>query len=146
MVKKGNTRRQKATKSASPCLSLHVEPADDKRRNVDAEEFFALGERWLKSLKAFASDTGQQVRWEIVELKKASAFVQVRPIEARSRKPLPSLVRNWERGFAKFNRLVVPREDLLQHLCKACVISSVRCQQTVRFHLATEETEVSHFL
>ena len=63
-----------------------------------------MAERWLQSLKAFASDAGQHVRWEIVELKKASAFVQVRPIEAQSLKPLPSLARDWDRGVRELQR------------------------------------------
>jgi hypothetical protein len=91
-------------KSARPSLSLHVEPTDDKRRNVDAEEFFALAERWLKSLKAFASDNRQNVRWEIVGLKKASALVQVRPVQAQSQKPLPSLMRQWDRGVRELQK------------------------------------------
>ena len=104
MANKRRTDGSKAAKSTSTCLSLHVEASDDNRRNVDAEQFFTLAERWLKSLKAFASDAGQHVKWEIVELKKASAFVQVRPVEAQSRKPLPSLVRRWDKGLRELQK------------------------------------------
>ena len=105
MPKKTNPEGKKTTPRSSPSLSLHVEPVDTKSRNVDAEEFFQLAERWLKSLKTFACDTGQQhVKWEIVELRKASAFVQVRPIEAKTRKPLPSLVREWDKGLRQVQK------------------------------------------
>jgi hypothetical protein len=104
MPKKTKPDDKKTTSRSKPSLSLHVEPADSKGRNVDAEQFFGLAEKWLKSLKAFASDTGQHVKWEIVELKKASAFVQVRPVEAQTRKPLPSLVREWDKGVRELQK------------------------------------------
>jgi hypothetical protein len=105
---------KKAATSPSPCLSLHLEPADDKRLNVDAEQFFTLAERWLKSLKAFASDTGQHVKWEIVELKKASAFVQVRPVDAQSRQPLPSLACGWDKGLRELQKTGLPPQGFTQ--------------------------------
>ncbi len=95
---------KKPRKRTSPSLSLHVQPADDIRRNVDAEQFFGLAERWLRSLKAFASDTGQHVKWEIVELKKASALVQVRPVDVESRRPLTTLVRQWDKGVRELHK------------------------------------------
>ena len=104
MPNKTRTDEKKPARRVSPSLSLHVEPADDKRRNVDAEEFFGLAERWLKSLKAFASDTGQHVKWEIVELKKASALVQVRPVEAQSQRPVPALIRQWDKGVRELQK------------------------------------------
>jgi hypothetical protein len=104
MPNKTRTDEKKPVRRVSPSLSLHVEPADDKRRNVDAEEFFGLAERWLKSLKAFASDTGQHVKWEIVELKKASALVQVRPVEAQSQRPIPALIRQWDKGVRELQK------------------------------------------
>src|ERR1035437_5441729 len=108
MAPKSPSDEKKPRKRTSPSLSLHVEPADDIRRNVDAEQFFTLAERWLKSLKAFASDAGQHVKWEIVELKKASAFVQVRPVEAQTRRPLPSLVRGWDKGLRELQKRGLP--------------------------------------
>jgi hypothetical protein len=93
-----------------PSLSLHVEPAETKLQNVDAEQFFGLAEKWLKALKAFASDTGLHVRWEIIELKKASAFVQVRPVEAQTLRPIPTLVRDWDNGIRSVQKSGRPPE------------------------------------
>jgi hypothetical protein len=93
-----------APKRATPALSLLVQPAEQRQRNVNAEQFFALADRWLKALQAFASDTGQRVTWEIVELKKSSAFVQVRPVEPQTRKPVPALVRKWDSGLREVER------------------------------------------
>lgn len=116
----------------SPSLSLHVEPAETKQRNVDAEQFFGLAEKWLKALKAFASDTGLHVRWEIVELKKASAFVQVRPVEAQTLKPLPALVREWDKGVRSVQKSGRPPEGFksaslqsLQDFVKAVPLDNV---------------------
>lgn len=109
--KKSTSNEPKSTPRISPSLSLHVEPSetnDSKQRNVDAEQFFGLAEKWLKALKAFASDTGRHVRWEIVELKKASAFVQVRPVEAKTLKPIPALVRDWDNGVREVQKSGLP--------------------------------------
>src|ERR1035441_10359828 len=88
----------------APVLSLLVEPVEQGYRNVNAEHFFASAERWLKALQAFASDAGRRVTWEIVELKKSSAFVQVRPVEPQTRKPVPALVRKWDSGLREVER------------------------------------------
>jgi hypothetical protein len=126
MPRKLNHQRAKRASRESPSLSLHVEPAETKQQNVDAEQFFGLAEKWLKALKAFASDTGLHVRWEIVELKKASAFVQVRPVEAQTLKPLPALVREWDKGVRSVQKSGRPPEGFksaslhsLQDLVKA---------------------------
>lgn len=108
MPRKPNPDPTKKATRALPSLSLHVEPAETKQQNVDAEQFFGLAEKWLRALKAFASDTGLQVRWEIVELKKASAFVQVRPVEAQTFKPVPALVRDWDKGVRSVQRSGLP--------------------------------------
>lgn len=110
MPRKLNPEGTKRAPRALPSLSLHVEPAETKQQNVDAEQFFGLAEKWLKALKAFASDTGLHVRWEIVELKKASAFVQVRPVEAQTLKPLPALVREWDKGVRSVQKSGRPPE------------------------------------
>src|ERR1039458_263981 len=99
-----------APKRATPALSLLVQPAEQRQRNVNAEQFFALADRWLKALQAFASDTGQRVTWEIVELKKSSAFVQVRPVEPQTRKPVPALARQWEAGVRQLEQTGRPPE------------------------------------
>ena len=85
-------------------LSLLVKPEEKGERNVDAEYFFAVAERWLKALQAFANDAGQQVTWEIVGLQKSSAFVQVRPVEPETRTPVPALVRSWDAGVREIER------------------------------------------
>src|ERR1039457_2366553 len=85
-------------------LSLLVKPEEEGERNVDAEYFFAVAERWLKALQAFANDAGQQVTWEIVGLQKSSAFVQVRPVEPETRTPVPALVRSWDAGVREIER------------------------------------------
>jgi hypothetical protein len=94
----------------APVLSLLVEPVEQGYRNVNAEHFFASAERWLKALQAFASDTGQRVTWEIVELKKSSAFVQVRPVEPLTRRPIPALARQWEAGVRQLEQTGRPPE------------------------------------
>jgi len=110
MPKNSRPNAPKSKPRTSPSLSLHVEPAETKQQNVDAEQFFDLAEKWLKALKAFASDTGLHVRWEIIELKKASAFVQVRPVEAKTLKPLPALVREWDKGVRSVQKSGRPPE------------------------------------
>jgi|ERR1035441_3445123 hypothetical protein len=94
----------------APVLSLLVEPVEQGYRNVNAEHFFASAERWLKALQAFASDAGRRVTWEIVELKKSSAFVQVRPVEPQTRKPVPALARQWEAGVRQLEQTGRPPE------------------------------------
>jgi hypothetical protein len=103
----------------SPGLSLHVEPGDTRARNVDAEQFFSLAERWLKSLKAFAADNGQRVTWEIVELKKASAYVQVRPVEPQTRKPIPTLMRRWDSGIRQLQKTGLPPQGFTANALEA---------------------------
>lgn len=113
MPKKSDHEGLKRKTAASPSLSLHVEPAETQQRNVDAEQFFGLAEKWLKALKAFASDRGQHVRWEIVELKKASAFVQVQPVEAQTLRPLPALVRDWDKGVRSVQKTGRPPQGFM---------------------------------
>jgi hypothetical protein len=111
MVKKTTSGEKKArTPRSAPVLSLLVESVDQGYRNVNAEYFFASAERWLKALQAFASDTGQRVTWEIVELKKSSAFVQVRPVEPLTRRPIPALARQWEAGVRQLEQTGRPPE------------------------------------
>jgi len=92
------------TQRTAALLSLLVEPAGQGGRNVNAEHFFAVAEQWLRALKAFARDNGQQATWEIVALRKSSAFVQVRPVEPQTRMPLPVLVKRWDAGVREVER------------------------------------------
>lgn len=93
-----------AVRRAQPALSLVVKPADRPTDNVNAEQFFSVAERWLESLRVFARELGQHVAWEIVALEKSSAFVQVGPVDVNSRRPLPTLVREWDAGLREVKR------------------------------------------
>ncbi len=85
-------------------LSLKIETTDPKRRNVDADEFLATAEKWLKALKSFAHSQGQSVSWEIVDLRKSSAYIQVEPVKPKTGKVVPALVRDWEQGLRTIER------------------------------------------
>jgi hypothetical protein len=89
-------------------VSLKLESVDKKHPNVDAEEFLATAEKWLRALKSFATEQGEKVRWEIVALKKASAFIEVKPVAVKSRAPLPALVKSWHEGLEKIERTGLP--------------------------------------
>jgi hypothetical protein len=119
MAKKTKATARKPAKRTVPALSLHVEPSEEGQHNVNAEHFFAVAERWLKALKAFANESGQDVTWEIVALQKKSAFVQVCPIEPQTRRPIPSLVRRWDAGLREVERKGLPSEGFRAGSLKA---------------------------
>ena len=85
-------------------LSLNIETTDPKSRNVNVEDFLKTAEKWMSALKAFALEQGELVKWEIVELKKSSAFIQVQPIEVRTHKPAAKLVKTWDGGLRKIEK------------------------------------------
>lgn len=89
-------------------LSLKLETTDKKRRNVDADDFFSAAEKWLRALKIFAKEQGEHVKWEIVDLRKSSALVEVQPIKVNTGKPAPALVRHWEQGLRKIEETGKP--------------------------------------
>src|SRR5271157_6239393 len=89
-------------------LSLKLETTDKRRRNVDADDFFCTAEKWLRALKAFAKERGEHVKWEIVDLQKSSALVQVQPVKVKTGKPAPSLAKNWEKGLRKIEQTGKP--------------------------------------
>src|SRR6266851_4938502 len=93
------TRRKKT--ETQPSLSLKVESGDDKHPHVDAEEFLSTAEKWLRALKTFATEQGKQVKWEIVDLRKSSAFIEVQPVTVKTHKPAATLVKGWEEGIRK---------------------------------------------
>lgn len=70
-------KNREPKKQGQYSLSLKLETTDKKRRNVDADDFFCAAEKWLRALKAFAKERGEHVTWEIVDLQKSSALVQV---------------------------------------------------------------------
>jgi hypothetical protein len=89
-------------------LSLKLETTDKKRRNVDADDFFATAEKWLRALKTFAREQGEHVKWEIVDLRKSSAFIEVQPVKVNTGKPIPTLARNWDYGLRKIEKTGTP--------------------------------------
>jgi hypothetical protein len=96
--------RRKTTKPTQPSLSLKIESADEKHPHVDADDFLTTAEKWLESLKAFAAEQGQQVKWEIVDLRKSSALIEVQPVKTKTHKPAVTLVKRWDEGIRRIER------------------------------------------
>src|SRR4051812_8975498 len=96
-------RRPPANKRSQspPVLSLKIETTDSQNRNVDVDDFLTTAEKWLSALKAFALEQGEMVKWEIIDLKKSSAFILVQPVKVKTRKPAARLVKKWESGLRK---------------------------------------------
>jgi len=88
----------------SSSLSLKVETTDPKTRNVDVDDFLSTAEKWLKALKTFALEQGELVKWEIVDLRKSSALIQVQPVKVRTRKPAAKLVKTWDDGLRRIEK------------------------------------------
>lgn len=80
-------------------LSLKLETTHANNHNVNADDFFSTAETWLRALKIFAKEQGQHVTWEIVDLKKSSALVEVQPVNVGNGKPARALVKKWEQGL-----------------------------------------------
>jgi hypothetical protein len=55
-------------------------------------------------LKAFAAEQGKQVKWEIVDLRKSSALIEVQPVTVKTHKPAATLVKRWEEGIRKIEK------------------------------------------
>ncbi len=89
-------------------LSLKLETTDKNKPNVDADDFFFAAEKWLRALKTFAKEQGQHVKWEIVDLRKASALVEVQPVNVKSGRPAPALVKKWEHGLRRIEETGKP--------------------------------------
>jgi hypothetical protein len=85
-------------------LSLKIETTDAKNHNVNADDFFSTAESWLRALKAFASDQGEHVKWEIIGLQKSSALIEVQPVRIGTGKPVPALAKKWEEGLRKIEK------------------------------------------
>lgn len=96
------SRRKKP--ETQPSLSLKVESADQQHPHVDAEEFLTTADKWLRALKTFATEQGKAVKWEIVDLRKSSAFIEVQPVAVKTHKPAASLVKRWEEGIRKIEK------------------------------------------
>ncbi len=78
-------------------LTLVVKPIDDPERPVDAAQFLEAATKWLTSLTSFATDSGFQVRWEIAELKRSSALLEVIPIDVRTGVIADSVSKDWKK-------------------------------------------------
>src|ERR1700677_2238283 len=89
-------------------LSLKLESTNRKHQNVDADDFFNAAERWLHALKSFAKEQGEHVKWEIVDLRKTSALVEVQPVTLKTGRPAARLVKDWERGLAQIEKTRKP--------------------------------------
>lgn len=100
------TSLEKLSRSSS--LSLKLETTDPKARNVNVEDFLSTAEKWLKALKAFALEQGELVNWEIVDLRKSSALIQVQPVKVRTRKPAAKLVKMWDDGLRQIEKTGQP--------------------------------------
>jgi hypothetical protein len=96
------SRRKKD--ETQPSLSLKVESTDEKHPHVDADDFLTTAEKWLRALKTFASEQGKAVKWEIIDLRHSSAFIEVQPVTVKTHKPAPVLVRQWEQGIRKIEK------------------------------------------
>jgi hypothetical protein len=97
-------KRKQGPKEPTPAqdqlsLSLKLETADKSKPNVDVDDFLGTAEKWLRALKTFAKEQGEHVKWEIVDLRKSSALIQVQPVRIGTGKPVPKLVRKWDSGL-----------------------------------------------
>lgn len=107
MAQKKKTRRtpsENPKQQSLPSLSLKIESADRAHPHVDADEFLSTAEKWLRALKVFAADQGEQVKWEIVDLRKSSALIQVQPVKVKTHKPAAALVKRWDEGIRKIEK------------------------------------------
>jgi hypothetical protein len=106
MHDKKKVRRTRTAKSdqSIPALSLKIETADPNSQNVNVDDFLKTAEKWLSALKAFALEQGELVKWEIVDLKKSSAFIQIQPVKVKTRKPAARLVKAWDEGLRKIEK------------------------------------------
>jgi hypothetical protein len=76
-------------------LTLIVKPVDDPEHPVDAKQFLETASRWLASLTTFASESGLSIRWEIAELRRSSALLEVVPIDTITGIIAQSVARGW---------------------------------------------------
>lgn len=106
MPKRERKREPKLSDSTQEqfSLSLKLETTDKNRPNVDVDDFLTTAEKWLHALKTFAKEQGQHVKWEIVDLRKSSALIQVQPVRVKTGKPAPALVKKWEQGLIKIEQ------------------------------------------
>jgi hypothetical protein len=93
-------------------LTLIVKPVDDPERPVDAEQFLQAATKWLASLTSFASDSGLEIRWEIAELKRSSALLEVIPVDVRTGIIAASVARNWKKVVRQIEETGTPPNEV----------------------------------
>lgn len=101
-------KKQEPKEQGQYSLSLKLESTNKSRPNVDADDFFSAAEKWLRALKTFAKERGENVTWEIVNLQKSSALIQVQPVQIKTGKPSLALVKSWEAGLKKIEKTGKP--------------------------------------
>lgn len=89
--------RNFSTEAHKAGLTLVVKPLDDPEHSVDAEQFLQTATKWLTSLASFALDSGLHVRWEIAELKRSSALLEVIPVDVRTGLIADSVAKQWKK-------------------------------------------------
>jgi hypothetical protein len=94
-------------------LTLVVRPFDDPEQPVDAERFLAAATKWLTSLSSFAADSGLAVRWEIAELRRSSAVLEVVPVDTRTGTIASSVAKDWETVMKEVERTGAPSSAIL---------------------------------
>jgi hypothetical protein len=109
MPKRDRLPKSAATKKhATHILSLKLETTERNRPNVDADAFFTTASSWLNALKTFAKEQGEPVRWEIVDLRKSSALIQVQPVKLKTGIPVPTLAKKWDEGLRHIEKTGKP--------------------------------------
>ena len=104
--------RNFSTEEHKAGLTLIVKPADDPERPVDAERFLQTASKWLASLDSFALDVGLKVRWEIAELKRSSALLEIVPVNIATGLIASSIAENWNDVVREIERTGTPPVSL----------------------------------
>ncbi len=134
-------------------LTLVVKPLDDPDRPVDAEQFLQAATKWLASLTSFASDFGHDVRWEIAELKRSSAVLEVIPVDVQTGLIADAIATKWNKTVRQIEASGAPPDDLspktlndLQHFTSTAndlSVSVLTGQENDWPHTITVETQRS---
>jgi hypothetical protein len=113
MVKKLNQRELNAS------LTLIVKPPDDPEKPVDAQLFLETATKWLHALATFAVEQGRQVRWEIADLQRSSAVVEVLPVDVVTGVIASDLAENWESAIRSIEQQAAPPASITPKAIRA---------------------------
>lgn len=138
-----NLERRK--KNASN-LSLKIESSDRRYPRIDAQEFLTTAEKWLRALNTFAVERGERVKWEIVDLRKSSALIEVQPVKLKTNKPFGALVKDWDEGLRRMERTgrpapkftstsLVALKEFVSSVPKDSIVSIGNGTTTTRLHI-----------